>query len=151
MKKYVVIDLEMCRVPRNKKTKEYPWKQETIQIGAVLMYEDGTIIDTFNTFVRPQLGSVDSFIEKLTGIREKDVLKAPSTEEAFDAFLKWAPPDTEIVSWSESDLFQIIYEFKGKSINLIDEDALRARWIDCQRNFSEKIGNAIIHNGRYIC
>ena len=38
--KYVVIDLEMCKVPKSLRTPEFPWCQETIQIGAVLLDED---------------------------------------------------------------------------------------------------------------
>ena len=35
---YVVVDLEMCRVPRKRK-REHRGKHEIIQIGAVLMNE----------------------------------------------------------------------------------------------------------------
>ena len=37
MCKYVVIDLEMCKVPKAMRTSKYQWSSETIQIGAVLV------------------------------------------------------------------------------------------------------------------
>ena len=37
---YLVIDLEMCRVPRDYRNKAYHYAYETIQIGAVLLNEE---------------------------------------------------------------------------------------------------------------
>ena len=34
---YLVIDLEMCKVPRDYRSKRYKYANETIQIGAVLL------------------------------------------------------------------------------------------------------------------
>ena len=41
MCKYVIIDLEMCDVPKYRMTENYRWTRETIQIGAVLLNEKG--------------------------------------------------------------------------------------------------------------
>ena len=54
MSKYVMIDLEMCNVSRG--TKGYGYKNEIIEIGAVLMSENMEIIDGFCTYVSPQYG-----------------------------------------------------------------------------------------------
>ena len=35
---YLVIDLEMCKVPRDYRSKGYKYANETIQIGAVPVY-----------------------------------------------------------------------------------------------------------------
>lgn len=37
---YLVIDLEMCKVPRYYRERTYKYANETIQIGAVLLDED---------------------------------------------------------------------------------------------------------------
>ena len=42
---YVVIDLEMCRVPKKCRTEEYHWTNETIQIGAVVLNENMEITE----------------------------------------------------------------------------------------------------------
>ena len=103
--KYAVIDLEMCQVPKECRKYGFKYRQETIQIGAVLLNEDYEVIDEFNTYVKPQFGWIDDFIERLTGITQHDVADAPCFEEALEAFLDWLPADNvRCVSWSDSDL-----------------------------------------------
>ena len=77
MSKYVVYDLEMCRVPKGEKREEFGSRQELIQIGAVLLDEKFEVVDLFMTYVEPKFGEVDDFIEKITGItltRQKTLL-----------------------------------------------------------------------------
>ena len=61
---YVVVDLEMCRVPA-KMRKEYRYRHEIIQIGAALMDENLNVVDKFSEYVKPQYGYLDDFISKL--------------------------------------------------------------------------------------
>ena len=65
MANYIVLDLEMCMVPRHMKTKEYRLKHEIIQIGAVKLNEHFDEVSRFSTFVKPQYGYVDGFIKEL--------------------------------------------------------------------------------------
>ena len=37
---YLVIDLEMCKVPKNYRGKNYKYASEIIQVGAVLLDEE---------------------------------------------------------------------------------------------------------------
>lgn len=139
--KYAVVDLEFCKVPKGYKKFGYKWRQETIQIGAVLLDDDYEIIDEFNTYVRPEFGRVDWFIENLTGISQADVMSAPHFEEALEMFLDWLPEDdVRCVSWSDSDPKQLVHEVVAKNI---DDDRLEiifANWIDCQKTFGQKMG-----------
>ena len=48
MSKYVIVDLEMCNVPKGIKRDTYNWRNELIQIGAVVVDESLNIIDEFN-------------------------------------------------------------------------------------------------------
>ena len=66
---YLVIDLEMCKVPRDYRSKRYKYANETIQIGAVLLDEEFKRIGTLSQFVHPEHGVIDYFIENLTGIK----------------------------------------------------------------------------------
>ena len=50
---YLVLDLEMCKVPKNYRRKDYQYATETIQIGAVLLNESYEQIDTFREYVHP--------------------------------------------------------------------------------------------------
>lgn len=141
MSKYVVYDLEMCRVPRGEKRDEFGSRHELIQIGAVLLDEEYEIIDSFSTFVHPRYGELDDFIVKLTGITNADLVDAPSTEDALDSFLAWMPEDTVMVSWSESDIYQLYHEIDGKGIDSPRLEDLLEESVDCQYEFEEKLNS----------
>lgn len=141
MCKYAVVDLEMCKVPRGIRKDEFRWARETIQIGAVLMNESLEIIDEFVTYVAPQYGLIDTFINNLTGISRGDVAKAPEMKEALQAFAEWLPGNTKLVSWSNNDEVQIRHEIEAKSIFIDGFDELLDNWIDCQKTFAEKMNN----------
>ena len=70
---YLVIDLEMCKVPRDYRSKRYKYANETIQIGAVLLDEEFKRIGTLSQFVHPEHSVIDYFIENLTGIKNGQV------------------------------------------------------------------------------
>ena len=138
MSSFVVMDLEMCNVPKDRRTDTFWWKNEIIQIGAVLMNEDYEIVDEFKTFVRPEYGAIDSFIENLTGISQCDVDYAPCAAEALADFAAWLPDDAYVVSWSESDPIQIERELQAKEIDLPELDWYLDEWLDCQAMFGER-------------
>lgn len=137
MGKYVVVDLEMCRTPKGTKKGSLFLKNELIQIGAVLLNENFEVIDNFTTYVSPQYSRINPFIQKLTGISQKDLSGAPKFADALKAFDKWVPADTQVVAWSENDANQIRgeAEYKNISVEHLDLD----NWIDCQKTFSEKM------------
>lgn len=138
---YVVVDLEMCRVPKAQR-KLYRYKNEIIQIGAALMDSDLNVIDTFSEYVKPEYGFLDSFISKLTGITVKDLENARSLEEVLGSFMNWLPQDDVVVpiSWSNSDEMQFRHELGEKNI-LVDNrfNQMLFNWIDCQPQFSRKM------------
>ena len=140
MSKYVMIDLEMCNVPRG--TRGFDYKKEIIEIGAVLMDEGCEIIDNFCTLVKPEFGWVDDFIEKLTGIKQKDLRNAPSLEEAIKDFIEWLPAEEVVpISWSLSDKKQFTIEMTLKEIINYRIESMMCNWIDCQPMFASKMGN----------
>ena len=141
MCKYAVVDLEMCKVPFCKRTNKNMCAREVIQIGAVLLNEALEIVDKFSTYVAPQFGWIDDEINRLTGIRNEDVINAPRFAEAFEAFLSWLPVDTKLVSWSNNDEVQIRKELSCKSIEVSGVDVLLDSWIDCQKTFGEKVNS----------
>ena len=138
---YAVVDLEMCRVPYGSRKGKYRWANETIQIGAVLLNEALEIVNEFVTFVSPEYGFIDTYINKLTGISRNDVSTAPTMEAALKAFVNWMPNDTKVVSWSNNDELQIRHEVESKGIVIERLDEILATWIDCQKTFAEKMHN----------
>lgn len=139
MSKYVIVDLEMCNVPKGIKREAYNWRNELIQIGAVLVDESLNITDEFMTLVSPEFGVIDNFIEKLTGISRKTVQGAPKVKEALELFVNWLPSDAVLVSWSENDENQIRKEIEAKGITVEGIDNFLDNWIDCQKTFGEKM------------
>ena len=139
MSKYVIVDLEMCRVPKPVRSQRYHWSSETIQIGAVLVDENLEIIDEFNTYVHPEYGAIDGYIRRLTGISSFDVKDAFEMKEALEQFVDWVPDDAVCVSWSDSDKKQICHEIEAKHIDIPRLNMLLETWQDCQKTFSEKM------------
>lgn len=139
MCQYAVIDLEMCKVPYGAEKGKYHWKRETIQIGAVLLNESLEITGKFCTYVQPQFGFVDAYINNLTGISSADIQNAPNMEEALQNFISWLPNDVKAVSWSKNDELQIRHEIEVKDIHIEGLDDLLDNWIDCQKTFGEKM------------
>ena len=142
MCKNAVVDLEICRVPRKIRSEGVRLGNETIQIGAVLLNESLEVVDKFVTYVAPQYGYIDSFINSLTGISRRDVANAPVMQDALKAFVEWLPVDTKVVSWSNNDAAQIKHEISAKGIIIDELNEILREWIDCQKTFSEKMNNS---------
>jgi len=139
MSKYVIVDLEMCNVPKGIKRDAYNWRNEVIQIGAVVVDESLNITDEFMTLVSPEFGAIDNFIEKLTGISRKAVQGAPKVKEALELFVNWLPSDALLVSWSENDENQIRKEIEAKNILVEGLNDYLDTWVDCQKTFGKKM------------
>ena len=139
MGKYVVIDLEMCPVAKEKR-RYFHCRHEIIQIGAALMNEDLEIVDTFSCFVRPRFGKLDAFIQGLTGICWADLKDAPCLEDALQQFLAWLPEETvTAAAWSNSDESQLRREMTCKSISSEEINTRIGSWVDCQAMFGRKM------------
>ena len=138
---YLVIDLEMCKVPRDYRSKRYKYSNETIQIGAVLLDEEFKRIGTLSQFVHPEHGVIDYFIENLTGIKNGQVKHAPRLQEALLHMLNWiGDREYKVYAWSGSDRAQILHEIKAK--NIVDEKIAsfmeESRWVDYQDIFMKR-------------
>lgn len=138
---FAVVDLEMCRVPYGARKGKFRWANETIQIGAVLLNEALEIVDKFVTYVSPEYGFIDTYINKLTGIGRNDVSNAPTMKAALEAFVNWMPNGTKVVSWSNNDELQIKHEMESKNIEIVGMDEMLENWIDCQKMFANKMNN----------
>ncbi|MBQ0001202.1 MAG: exonuclease domain-containing protein [Clostridiales bacterium] len=134
---YVVLDLEMCTVPRNTL---YRYQHEIIQIGAVKVNRDFEIISEFSTYVRPEYGSLDWRIKHLTGITESQLKTAPFLQEALDAFECWMGDRvTKLYAWSDSDYIQIENELTLKHMtSKQNQKLLELNWIDFQKYFMDR-------------
>lgn len=138
---YLVIDLEMCRVPRDFRGKNYKYANETIQIGAVLLDDEFKRIGTISQYICPEHGVIDPYIQNLTGISNGHVKKAPKIQEALIHLLNWlGEREYKVYAWSSTDRDQIMHEVKAKHIEDARINAFMEenRWIDYQAVFSRR-------------
>ena len=80
---YLVIDLEMCKVPKDYRNKNYKYASEIIQIGAVLLDERYRRRDEICLYVHPEHGVIDNFIANMTGIKNRQIKNAPKLRESI--------------------------------------------------------------------
>lgn len=139
MSQYVVVDFEMCKVAKNRRTKEYHRSQEIIQIGAALLNEQYEQVETFDRFVLPKYGCLDRTISKLTGITDDNLCNADSLETVLQEFIDWIPEDAVLVSWSESDKTQLANETREKNITNDRLPVILEQWIDSQKMFDDRL------------
>lgn len=138
---YLVLDFEMCMVKGNAKKKMRGEKHEIIQIGAVIVDSKYHIIDEFSSYVKPEYGTIDTFIEELTGISQKDVEHAPILRTVLMRFTEWIGNcKVKVLSWSDSDYHQLKKEMEIKKIKNYKIEGLLEEWIDFQRSFDIMLG-----------
>ena len=138
---HLVLDLEMCRVPKHYRSKAYKYANEIIQIGAVLLDEEFEIIGKLNQFVHPEHGVLDYCISNLTGIENSQLKNAPLLKEALEHMIAWlGDREYDIYQWSNTDHSQLLHEIKSKGLesekinSFMEED----RWIDYQAVFGKR-------------
>ena len=137
----LVIDLEMCTVPRDFRSKKYRYMHEIIQIGAVLLDENYKRIGTLSQYVQPEYGVIDPFIHRLTGIDNSQVRHAPLLKEALQHLLDWiGDREYSVYAWSRTDRDQLVHELSAKNIedSRIDAFLEEERWTDYQNVFSKR-------------
>lgn len=138
---YLVIDLEMCKVPKNYRGKNYKYASEIIQVGAVLLDEEYKEIGTLCQYVHPEFGILDYFITNLTGIEKGQIKNAPKLKDALIHMADWlGEREYKVFAWSKSDYWQLDHEIKSKKLNdeKLDELMKPERWVDYQEIFGKK-------------
>lgn len=108
---YVIVDLEAtCWEGRESN------KNETIEIGAVLVNEKKQIISEFEQFVKPLMNPILSdFCKQLTSISQEQVDKAPYFYEAVANFKDWINSYDKqflLCSWGYYDKLQFEQDCK---------------------------------------
>lgn len=140
---YLVIDLEMCKVPKHYRNKKYKYANEIIQVGAVLLDEEFEVIGRINQYVHPEYGVIDHFISNLTGIQNSQVKHAPCLKEVLKHMVEWlGEREYKVYAWSDSDYSQLQHEIFCKDISDVKIDGFMnsERWIDYQAEFGLRFG-----------
>lgn len=138
--RYIIVDLEMHPLPNKYKFEKSICKNETIEIGAVMLGDDLNEMSEFKRLIKPKYcAKIYPKYEKMTGITTEMLEQAGSFEAAFHDFAKWCLDDGEafqIIAWSESDLCQFAHEICLKRVGLSeDEKGIMTGWRDFQKEF----------------
>lgn len=109
---YVVFDLEFNQGfdrELNKTVSNEKCPFEIIQIGAIKLDDHFNIIDTFNSYVKPEIyKSIHPFVGKMTNITPNDVKNAPSFSQVYKEFKKFiSSKKTVLCVWGTSDLKEL--------------------------------------------
>ena len=138
---YLVIDLEMCKVPKDYRNKNYKYASEIIQIGAVLLDERYRRRDEICLYVHPEHGVIDNFIANMTGIKNRQIKNAPKLRERLLELTEWiGDREYQVFAWSNSDFSQLSHEVRSKKLQdeKIQSFMAPERWIDYQEVFGKK-------------
>ena len=116
---------------------------EIVQIGSVRMDENMNIIDEFKCFVKPMYNTICKHCSKVTGIKQHHVANTDTLDVCISRFLEWIGEDianTNIYSWSNSDLIQLQSECMEKNIQDSRLEILFDNWVDFQKDFGGLLG-----------
>ena len=135
-----MIDLEMNKIEKQWRGKN-KLSSELIEIGAVRMDDSFAVVDTYQSYVKPEFGPMDAVIIDLTGITDDKVKDAPEFFEAMDDFAAWiGPEETQFYSWSMSDIRQFQHEALFKSYPGEIIQRMESHWTDFQEEFRRLLG-----------
>lgn len=138
---YLVIDLEMGEVDPKDRESLGGLAKEIIQLGAVLLNDTFSVTREFNAYVRPQIGYVSRYVQKMTGITNGMLRHAMEIREVLFEFSEWLPEEELVaISWSDSDERQLFSEMRAKKIRIKKLEALFPGWVDFQTDFGRMLG-----------
>lgn len=101
----IILDLEWNGT-YSRRLKGY--MNEIIEFGAVMVDDSLTVIDTFQSFVRPQVGKkISGKIQSLTRLKNEDLEDGILFMQAVSRFKKWAG-DAVLMTWGTSDLLALM-------------------------------------------
>ena len=139
----IFMDLEMQ--PIHDKEIRRICRSEVIEIGAVMLDNNGREVSCFRQYVKPFYSScLSNKIRDLTGITDGKLSGARKFQEVIEDFASWClkdGSDVEVYAWSDSDLIQITSEINLKQMTPSSNLCyLMEHWIDFQHEYDELIG-----------
>lgn len=117
---YIVIDLEF-----NGRRHYEIYPMEIIEIGAVKLNERLAIIDTFQSYIRPQF-HINRFALQFCGISKDTLTGSRPFTEVIEEFIAFCGTDSTLLSWGGNDFFSLFVDCK---VNRVDSSWL-TRMID---------------------
>ena len=106
---YIVFDLEWNQSPIGQAGEHPRMPFEIIEIGAVKLDENYSVVDEFSRLVKPKIYTkLHKIIKQMLSYDEKD-LKHDGVpfKQACAEFLKWCGEDSVFCTWGPSDLYYL--------------------------------------------
>lgn len=132
---YIVLDLEwnQSNTGEEPEVKEIPF--EIIDIGAIKLNGDRTMIDEFNQLVKP---TVYEHMHKITSnlihLHMKDLQKGRPFVEVITEFFEWAGKDRIFCTWGPLDLYELQRNMHYYHLEPLSDVPIR--FLDVQKLFS---------------
>lgn len=157
MKKYVIFDLEATCYDDSRKdeTKPYGFVNEIIEIGAVMLDENGNEIGRFSKFAQPKLFPIISkFCTELTTITQENIDNADMLKYILEDFMIWCH-DCILISWGHYDKKQLSNDLIENNLKfyldvLDDHHSLKhlhAKWNNLKQTRGVGMGRALKMEG----
>lgn len=137
---YIIFDLEFNQEYKPKKGNKNPNNElcpfEIIQIGAIKLNENFETIKTMDTLVKPSIYPIlNPFIEKLTGITEKELSGGTDFKHAFNEFAELTKGDRSILCvFGLADIKEL---FRNISFYNLDKNLIPMEYINIQHYASK--------------
>jgi len=137
----IFIDLEMTYLSKKQRKLNPAYVNEIIEIGAVKLDEENTIVDAYKKYVCPEISTeITEYITRLTGITTEMVTGQPYIKDVIADFADWCGDDYMVYAWSDHDLVQVQKELEFKEIEAPEKVKwLMAHWADFQKEFGELV------------
>ncbi|MGX4599260.1 exonuclease domain-containing protein [Faecalimicrobium sp. JNUCC 81] len=142
---YIVFDLEFNQgfdKSLNKTVSNERCPFEIVQIGAIKLDSSFNIIDTFNSFIKPEIyKGIHPFVGKMTGITMKDVSDAPGFVQVYKDFKKFISSKEPILCvWGTGDLKELYRNIKYYDL---PSKSLPKEYINIQQHASKHFNNPV--------
>lgn len=132
---YIVLDLEwnQSNTGEEPEAKELPF--EIIDIGAIKLNSERSMIDEFNQLVKP---TVYLHMHKITGriihLHMQDLEKGLPFSQVMQDFLKWCGEDYIFCTWGPLDLYELQRNIRFYGMEPLS--SVPVRFLDVQKLFS---------------
>ena len=125
---FTVLDLEWNSAYYQKMEK---YVNEIIQFGAVRAGSSLVAEETYNQFVRPQIGKkLSARVEQLTNISAEELERGVPFLKALQNFCRWLEKDGVLMTWGPCDIRELIENFKAYTQQI--ELPFTGRYLDLQ-------------------
>ena len=140
--RHIFLDFEMNHIAQEYIEERTFSKMEIVEIGAVMLDDDGKEISSFQSYVKPEFNDkIEKICTKVTGITTETVADAPVLWPVLQQFMKWCgTEELTVYAWSDSDLRQLKRELNLKEIQCKELNRLCDNWVDFQRMFGDMLG-----------